>query len=329
MNIRISIYKQLVNKYPGIAYRYHKMHDNAHGMVKVISWVYLLWLNFAYYILFMRFLGRKPDAEIYESKRLNYKMSESESYLNEHKGIDVDRLVKKLASYDVVSFDIFDTLIFRAVDTPIDAFYFMGEQLGISNFRGIRTWAEYDARVKCYDANNHTEIGLEDIWKNLIEDAGDICSVEEGMELEINTEIDLCYANPFMLEVWKRLKELGQEIVIVSDMYLSSEMLVRILSKAGYNDLPQIFVSCEHGVSKADGKLYRLVKNKYAGKSIIHVGDNPHSDDKMAHKSGLDVYLYPNINGQTMLYRPFDMSYLTGSAYRAIVSSHIYCCLAH
>ena len=324
MNIRISLYKQLVNKHPGISYRYHRMHDNSHGAMKAISWVYLLWLNLAYYVLFMRFLGKKPDAEIYESKRLNYKMSESEAYLKAHKNLDIDKLVEKLSSYDVVSFDIFDTLIFRAVDTPIDVFYYIGEKLGIPNFRGIRTWAEYDARVKCYDVNEHMEIGLEDIWENLIEDVGGICSPKEGMELELQTELKLCYANPFMLEVWNRLKELGQEIVIVSDMYLSSGMLARILNNAGYDDLPKIFVSCEHGVSKSDGKLYKLAKEEYAGKSMIHVGDNPHSDIEMARKNGLDVYLYPNINGQTMLYRPFDMSYLIGSAYRAMVSAHIY-----
>ena len=324
MNIRISIYKQLVNRHPGISYRYHRMHDNAHGIVKAISWVYLLWLNFAYYVLFMKFLGKKPDAEIYEFKRLNYRLSESEIYLQERKNLNVDMLIEKLSSYDVVSFDIFDTLIFRAVDTPIDVFYYIGEKLGIPNFRGIRIWAEYDARIKHKEASGHMEINLQDIWKNLVEDVGDICSIESGMELELNAELSLCYANPFMLEVWNRLKSLGKEIVIVSDMYLSSSMLEIILTNAGYMDIPRIYVSCEHGVSKADGKLYKLVKQEHSGKSIIHIGDNLHSDIKMARKNGLDVYHYPNINGQTMLYRPFDMSYLIGSAYRAIVSAHIY-----
>ena len=66
------------------------------------------------------------------------------------------------------------------------------------------------------------------------------------------------------------------------------------------------------------------MKEKYQGKSLIHMGDNVHSDYKMAKNAGLRVYLYPNINKNTMLYRPFDMSYLIGSAYRALVSSHIY-----
>lgn len=318
------VYQLLVNKHPGISYRYHRFHDNSHGIIKFISWVYLLWLNFAYYCLFMRFLGKKPATEAYECKRLNCKESESITFLNGHPELTINKTVDELRRYDVISFDIFDTLIFRAVDTPIDAFYFMGEKLGIQNFRGIRVWAEYDARMKCKESKGHTEINLRDIWENLIEDVGSVCTVDEGMKLEIETECSLCYANPFMIKVWQELRKLGKEIVITSDMYLPSNVLHRILSNAGYEQIPDIMVSCEHGVSKADGKLYEIVKQRYPGKSIIHVGDNPHSDIKMAKKAGLGVYPYPNINKNTMLYRPFDMSFLIGSAYRALISPHIY-----
>ena len=318
------IYNCLVNEHPGIAYRYHRFHDNSHGIMKVISWVYLLWLNFAYYVLQMKFLGKKPNAEIFEAKRLNCNESESEAFCKKNPKLTVEKCVEELMRYDVVSFDIFDTLIFRTVDTPIDAFYLIGERLGLQNFRGIRVWAEYDARMKCKELSGHTEITLRDIWENLIEDVGSVCSVEDGMQLEIDTEFNVCYANPFMLKVWQELLKAGKETVIVSDMYLSSGVLREILKRAGYEQIPNIFVSCEHGVSKADGKLYEIVKKSYQGKSLIHVGDNIYSDNKMARKAGLSVYLYPNINKNTMLYRPFDMSYLIGSAYRALISSHIY-----
>ena len=53
--LRMKIYTGLVNAKPGISYRYHRMHDGASGAGKVLSWLYLLWMNFAYYVLFCRF----------------------------------------------------------------------------------------------------------------------------------------------------------------------------------------------------------------------------------------------------------------------------------
>ena len=223
------IYSYFVNKHPGISYRYHRFHDNSHGIIKVISWVYLLWLNFAYYVLQMKFLGKKPNAEIFEAKRLNCKESESEAFSKNNPELTVEKCIAELMKYDVVSFDIFDTLIFRTVDTPIDVFYLIGEKLGIQNFRGIRVWAEFDARMKHKERSGHTEITLQDIWENLIEDVGSVCSVEDGMQLEIDTEFNVCYANPFMLKVWQELLKAGKETVIVSDMYLSSGVLREIL----------------------------------------------------------------------------------------------------
>ena len=54
------------------------------------------------------------------------------------------------------------------------------------------------------------------------------------------------------------------------------------------------------------------------------MGDNPRSDDVMAKKAGFATMPYPNVNHNMLLYRPYDMSYLVGSAYRGIVSNHLY-----
>ena len=62
--MRNELYHFFVNKQPGIARRYHKMHDGSTGIRKIFSWIYLLWLNFAFYVLFCRFLGRVPDVVI-------------------------------------------------------------------------------------------------------------------------------------------------------------------------------------------------------------------------------------------------------------------------
>lgn len=126
MSIKIAIYNVLVNRQPGISVRYHKLHNGSGRIVKILSWVYLLWLNFAFYVLQLRFLGRTPGMDIYESKRLNCSMSESKEHLRQNPGLTVENFVRKLSQYDVISFDVFDTLIFRPLALPVDVFHMLG-----------------------------------------------------------------------------------------------------------------------------------------------------------------------------------------------------------
>ena len=320
--MRQKIYYSLVNKKPGISYRYHRYHDGTSGVKKAGSWIYLIWLNFAYYILFCHFLGRVPEMDFYEEKNVDSKNSETCNYIEKNKNLRVHKYVEQLSSYDVVSFDIFDTLIFRPVSQPTEVFYLIGEKLGISDFKNIRAWAEADARLKCYQKHKHMEISLKDIWLNLQEDVGVLA--EGGMQVEIDTELSVCYANPFMLEVWKELVKRNKRIIVVSDMYLPASVLERMLQKNGFTGYEKLYVSCEYEKNKASGTLFKLVKEDYSNERIIHVGDNPHSDDEMARKNGFSTYPYPNVNHNMLLYRPYDMSYLVGGAYRGIVSNRIY-----
>lgn len=320
--MRSEVYSFLVNRHPGISYRYHKVHDGSAGLLKIFSWGYLLWLNLAYYVFFCHFLGKVPEMDFYEKKRLSIKMSESEAYQKEKSVFLVDELIGRLKRYDVISFDIFDTLIFRPVALPTDVFYMMGESLDLLDFKNVRVWAEWDARMKCRQKNGHTEVSLQDIWENLEEDTG--LNAEEGMRLECETEEKLCYANPYMLQVWKRLQKLGKRMIIVSDMYLPRSCIERILQKTGYTGAERIYISNEYGENKAGGDLFHRVIRDFSGARIVHIGDNPHSDQKMAKASGLDILPYQNVNKNVLLYRPMDMSSMIGGAYRGLVSNHLY-----
>lgn len=75
--MRAKIYHFLVNRKPGIRQRYHKYHDGATGGRKVLSWIYLLGINFCYYILFCHFLGKQTEIPVYEEKKPPCAESES------------------------------------------------------------------------------------------------------------------------------------------------------------------------------------------------------------------------------------------------------------
>ena len=324
-SFRVTIYNALVNKKPGIAYRYHKLHDGSSGILKFASWLYLLWLNFAYYVLFCRFLGERPEEEYFEQKKPPVNMSESELARKDlpGKGDPVEAVISILKTYDIISFDVFDTLIFRPLCQPKDLFYFIGEKLSVPDFRNIRAWAEHDARMKCHHRTGHTEVIFSEIWDNFEKDTG--VSAADGMRIEEDTERKLCYANPFMLEVWNRLKKAGKRIIVISDMYLPTDTITDIIESNGFTGAEKIFVSNAYGKNKSKGDLFEYVKSEVGrDKKIIHIGDNPKSDVTMAGRAGFATLHYPQVNRYMMMYRPYDMSYIVGSAYRGIVSNYIY-----
>lgn len=320
--MREKLYHFLVNRHAGIKERYHRVHDGAHGLKKIYSWFYLIGLNFCYYVLFCHFLGECSNGSIYEEKKLPLHESESALAAKEH--ISVTACVERLLKYDVISFDIFDTLIFRPFSEPTDLFFFLGDAFGILDLKRIRMEMEQKEREECKKNHGHTEITLQDIWNRIEREVG--ISAKEGIAAEQKLELQFCYANPYMLQVFAELRKQGKQIVVVSDMYLPQSFLQELLKRNGYDGICKIYVSSETKKNKATGSLFELVRNEIGRKmKVIHVGDNPISDITMAQKHGFDTLYYPNVNRDTKKYRSCDMSPIIGGAYRGIVNAHLRC----
>jgi len=319
--MRYKIYQFLVNRHNGIKERYHKMHDKAVGLKKLLSWVYLIWLNLCYYLFFCRFLDYSESASIFENKKLIINESESAAACRNIGA--VDSMVERLSAYDLISFDIFDTLIFRPFSSPEDLFYYVGDRLEFMNFKQIRVEMESMVRSQSLKERKTAEVTLREIWEKLSEETG--IPLDEGMAVEVELEKEFCYANPFMYEVYQKLLSKNKRIIAVSDMYLDSKILGQILKKCGYSDIEDIYVSCEYRKGKADKGLYSIVKEKYNNCRCIHVGDNIVSDIRNSYDSGFAGIYYPNVNLKSSEYRAYDMSPVIGGGYRGIVNNHLYC----
>lgn len=319
--MRLRLYHFLVNRHAGIRARYIEMHDRCRGAGRILSWLYLLWLNFAFYVLHCRSVGKTPTEAFYEQKRIRTDQSESDAACGETPR--AEELAERLAQYDVISLDIFDTLIFRPFSEPADLFYFVGKKLVFMDFKRIRMECESKARRECYRRNGHYEATFSEIWDEIRRETGIPSDV--GMETELEMEKQFCYANPYMLRVVRELFRRGKRVIAVSDMYLPAAFLGELLEKNGYEGIGKVFVSCEYGANKGTGDLYERVKEEM-GKDLryVHVGDNPASDIRMAEKHGFEAAHYPNVNRNAKKYRPYDMSPVVGGAYRGIVDNHLY-----
>ncbi|MCI7766572.1 MAG: HAD-IA family hydrolase [Oscillospiraceae bacterium] len=184
---------------------------------------------------------------------------------------DKEQILKMAEKYDVITFDVFDTLIIRDVLKPVDVYRFCYGSLG----RYFRSGAEIIAGRR----SKNGEVTLDDIEHNCI----------FSCKKEIGFEKGICRANPEMYSVYTRLKEQGKKICAISDMYLSNAAISELLNNAGY-DIP-VMVSSEYGCNKSSGKLFEefLKKHGLKASQVLHIGDNKEADIKGAEKAGINA----------------------------------------
>lgn len=198
---------------------------------------------------------------------------------------DAASVVEKLCEYDVISFDVFDTLLKRFVRHPADVFRRIEKTMDIPGFAGLRVEAEKAARQYKFRQCGVFEITIEEIYQMM-----DLYAGYTGVsaEQEIEMEMCCCYADPVMQKIVRSLHREGKKVIAVSDMYLHKKQILELLFHCGYTDIRDLYVSCDYGVSKSDGKLFPLVKQEIGKKrKIVHIGDNFYAD--VYRQKGLDM----------------------------------------
>lgn len=197
----------------------------------------------------------------------------------------------------VVSFDVFDTLLFRPVLTPVDIFRLLENKLDIPNFHNMRVTAEAEARR--YKSIYVQDITLEEIYKTYAH----LFGLTEGeskalMQEELDIEYTLLYARKSAKYLYQQALEAGKEIIIISDMYLPGDFIDTVLKKNGYEGYTHIYVSSETGVLKSSKLMFKQVLSELAQKGIepsevIHIGDNKKSDVDCAIATGINAMWLP------------------------------------
>ena len=196
----------------------------------------------------------------------------------------------------VVSFDVFDTLLVRPFWYPVDLFQFLDKEAeelegttDLINFSVFRREAETKAREEvCREGRE--DLTLKEIY-GYIERTGVFHpeTVRRMMEKELELELRFCRARKSALRLVRFAAEQGKRIVAISDMYLPSGFIGKLLKKNGFPEFERIFVSGETGYTKVSGRLYEHaageLKTGYG--SIIHIGDNLRSDVKVPEKLGI------------------------------------------
>ena len=117
--MKARIYKVLVNRVPAIRRKYQEARKEAVTRgARILLFGKLLWWNLEYYLSGGR--TQKEEICFIEKKKLLFE--ESKSFT----GMSGEQLVKELSGYDVISFDVFDTLLLRPFSGPEDLLYLIG-----------------------------------------------------------------------------------------------------------------------------------------------------------------------------------------------------------
>lgn len=193
----------------------------------------------------------------------------------------------EVEKHSIISFDIFDTLVMRKTLYPKDIFCIVEKKIdeGINfSFASLRISTEEELYK---EGKNPT---IYDIYERIQKLTGiSDAQKEQILNLELNTELEFLVPRKKMLELFNDIKR-KKKIYLISDMYLTKDILMKILKKCGYEDYEDIFVSCEEGSSKREG-LFDIFRKKVKGAEHgLHIGDNYIADIMSARESGFDTF---------------------------------------
>lgn len=208
----------------------------------------------------------------------------------------------------VLSLDVFDTLLWRAVPEPADAFVLIGQAQAAAGhltvpaqgFRVLRQQAEAAARQRGERDRSSTEVSLEEVYAEL--PPGLTTAPAAALaEVEVVVERGLTFPDLAVAELARSLAlDHGLRVVLVSNTYLSAAQLRRLLEHEPLADLPLagVFASSEHRVHKGTG-LYDVVLQSLgvSGSEVVHLGDDAEADGAAARRAGLHTALLPRRPG--------------------------------
>ncbi len=195
---------------------------------------------------------------------------------------------------EVVTFDIFDTLVFRHLNNPACLFSCVDyshvtELKGIepADYKLLRMQAERFAR-QC--ATSSEDITFEAIFEQMPFSRE---SQSALLRAELAAEKDNFTINNDMVRVIQALLAKGTEVAFISDMYLSSAQ-IKVTFFAGsklLQSLP-VYVSSEQQVAKFSGKLFRKLADDCGWQPDVwmHIGDNLDADVRAAEAVGLHAH---------------------------------------
>jgi len=213
-----------------------------------------------------------------------------------------DRVVKE---YDTVSFDLFDTLFIRRVHDPdmvkpavarfivqkavTFGYHWTWEEVQslrdqYENEQRAETGKKFEDHEACYP--NYVYKVLAQIFKEKM--TNDL--LEEVTDYELKIEKAMIVPRADLVAWIKKIHAQGKKVLIVSDIYLPSSHLKRLVDHFGLlSCVSDVVSSADSFLAKASGKAFPMLAEKFSldVDRWLHIGDNPISDGLRPVENGI------------------------------------------
>ena len=136
---------------------------------------------------------------------------------------DREKLIKLIDNAKVVSFDVFDTLLYRKVNTPETIFELIGKHFHINSFKRIRIDAQNEASVRLAP-KGYPHPDMDEIYEVLSEHTEYPVDWNEVKAYEYAIEKDALVGNPETRQIFEYAKKSGKRVVATTDMYLRADL---------------------------------------------------------------------------------------------------------
>ena len=224
---------------------------------------------------------------------MNVRISEAKTFISKH------------SDANTFSFDIFDTFLLRVCATPEGLFHrafelspaFEAFPDAVDAYVQHRRQAESRARKAALQRSGSLEVTIAEIYElfPLRLFALERAALPELVRAEFAAELELCRANPKILQQYLSIRATGARTGFISDTYWSRAQLRELLGSC-HPELKWDFLysSSDSRTSKSE-RLFAvyLAEQSLAPSMAAHIGDNPKADIEGARRHGIAATHYP------------------------------------
>lgn len=191
---------------------------------------------------------------------------------------------------DVISVDMFDTIVFRQCAEPSSVFLLQhraattqAPNLTEEAWLSLRKQQEHRLRLKLRPA----EVHLDEIYAGIAQAASLETSASSRMkQAELAAEEAMIVPYTDVIDILRRLQAAGKHIVVTTDIYLPEDFIRSRLEQMFDFDF-ELICSSSTGKTKESGAAFHELVRRYPQKRIVHFGDDIYSDVKRAKGTGV------------------------------------------
>ena len=214
---------------------------------------------------------------------------------------------------DVVSLDIFDTLLVRRVHDPdlvkLPVARFIAEKAACAGL--TITWKEVQALRDSVEAGQRARNGkshpdheanydefMPEALRQIFGQAYSADLFDAVADYEMNMECAVLTPRVALVDWIRTLKEKNKKVILVSDIYLPSEYLKRLVQNKGLSGyVTNVVSSADSFRAKASGAGFQILREKYGLEPDrwLHIGDNIISDGARPTELGIEALVIHDI----------------------------------